>query len=48
MKYRAALEKLNKKITETELSCSSVSSDDIPPSPKTIKEDLPTVFVDEP
>jgi hypothetical protein len=48
LKYRAALEKLNKKIPETELCSSSVSSDDTPPSPKKTKEDLPTIFEDAP
>ena len=48
LKYRAALEKLNKKSAETELSGISVSSDDTPPSPKTTKEDLPTIFEDAP
>ena len=48
LKYRAALEKLNKKSAETELSGISVSSDDTPPSPKSTKEDLPTIFEDAP
>ena len=37
-----------KKSAETELSGISVSSDDTPPSPKSTKEDLPTIFEDAP
>ena len=49
LKYRAALQKLNKKIPETDLTGISVSSDDTPPSPKTTKEeDLSTIFEDAP